>query len=163
MIIFLKALLLRRIHCIGGFQPLLGECPTHSPIFFPAPSIPSSTVGLGDERRRGGCTITHLGSTSFCCLLSFPSPLLLPGIQQGVQQWCWGLCASHPRVHGSMGRGGAWPRLPSSPSLHPALAQCFSAEDSMSLGMEGLREYGICSGLQWFTVLPLLCRSSAGR
>lgn len=66
MIIFLKDLLLRRIHCIGGFQPLLGESPTHSPIFFPAPSIPSSTVGLGDERSVwGGCTITHLAALLF--------------------------------------------------------------------------------------------------
>lgn len=45
------ALLLRRISCISGFQPLLGESPIHSLILFPAPSIPSSTVGLGDERR----------------------------------------------------------------------------------------------------------------
>lgn len=45
------ALLLRRICCISGFQPLLGESPIRSLILFPAPSIPSSTVGLGDERR----------------------------------------------------------------------------------------------------------------
>lgn len=45
------ALLLRRIHCISGSQTLRSEPPTYNLIFFPAPSIPSSSVNLGDERR----------------------------------------------------------------------------------------------------------------
>lgn len=45
------ALLLRRIHCISGSQTLLSAPPTHSLIFFPTPSIPNSSVSLGDERR----------------------------------------------------------------------------------------------------------------
>lgn len=107
----------------------------------------------------GGLYHKPSGSTSFCCLLSLPSPLLLPGIQEGVWHPCRGLCASHPQVPSSMGRGSAWRRLPASPSLDPGLAQYFNAEDSVCPCTEGLREYGVYSGLQGFTVLPPLCRS----
>lgn len=43
--------LLLRIHHISGFHLLLGESPIHNLIFLPELSIPSSPIGLGDERR----------------------------------------------------------------------------------------------------------------
>lgn len=141
------ALLLRRIRCISGFQPLLGESPIRSLVLFPAPSIPSSTVGLGDERT-GRFVPQTIWQCFFCCLLSLPSPLLLPGMEEGVWQPCWDLCISHAQVQSAVGGGSAQApcfTLPG-PSSPPVL-QCWEFSVPVYGGTEGTWS------IFWFTVI----------
>jgi len=84
----------------------------------------------------GGLYHKPSGSTSFCCLLSLPSPLLLPGTQEGVRQWCWGLWASHPQVHSAVGAGSTWLRLPA--SISRSMLQCWGFNVPACGGTQGI-------------------------